>query len=117
MIDYLTDLAWSGNVRELENFIERIVAIAPVESEIVDHEHLPPDHKKVWKTHTSKPVDIGVSLFHKTTQFEADVIRKSLQNHNWNQARAARELDVSEATIRYKMKKLNIKKTVKPEKI
>ena len=38
------------------------------------------------------------------------MIIKALQNNNWNQTRAARELGISRDNLRYRVKKYEIKK-------
>ena len=40
--------------------------------------------------------------------YECDLLRKVLSSHNWNKSAAARALNISEAVIRYKIKRLKI---------
>ncbi len=42
--------------------------------------------------------------------YEAEIIKKTLIECDWNQSEAARRLNTSEKNIRYKMEKLNIRK-------
>jgi transcriptional regulator with PAS, ATPase and Fis domain len=110
LINYLLSYKWSGNIRQLENFIEHLVALASPDMEILDHEILPEEYRKEWKSHQPKKKTSSVSLFNRVAEYEAELIRKSLTDNNWNQARAARALKVSEATIRYKINKFGITK-------
>jgi transcriptional regulator with GAF, ATPase, and Fis domain len=112
LIDYFSSYDWSGNIRQLENFIEHLVALAPPNVEILDHEILPKEYQKEWKLHQPKKKSHSTSLFKHLADYEAELIRKSLTDNDWNQARAARDLKVSEATIRYKINKYGI---VKPK--
>jgi len=113
VIDFLAIHPWPGNIRELENFIERIVVMAPVEADILDHSILPQEFRKKWSTRKSQAESVNISLFKRVQAFETELIKKILQDHNWNQAGAARALNISEPTIRYKMKKFAI---IKPKK-
>jgi len=110
LIDYLSSYNWSGNIRQLENFIEHLVALAPPETEILDLEILPKEYQKEWKRHQPQKKSPSTSLFKHLADYEAELIRKSLSENNWNQVQAARALKVSEATIRYKIKKFGITK-------
>ena len=42
--------------------------------------------------------------------YEKAMIIKALQNNNWNQTRAAKELGISRDNLRYRVKKYEIKK-------
>jgi transcriptional regulator with GAF, ATPase, and Fis domain len=42
--------------------------------------------------------------------YERKVIEEVLKKNNWNQTAAARSLNISEAVIRYKIKRLQLKK-------
>jgi transcriptional regulator with PAS, ATPase and Fis domain len=110
MIDFLSAQKWSGNIRELENFIERLVALAPARAKMLDHDLLPKEYESDWKIHHPKKKTIKKSLSQSMNDYEAEIIKKTLVDNNWNQVRAARILKISEAAIRYKIKKLGIKK-------
>ena len=43
-------------------------------------------------------------------KFEAELIKKTLIECNWNQSQAARKLQTSEGNIRYKINQLNIQR-------
>jgi len=110
IIDFLKIHQWSGNIRELENFIERLIVLAPPDLEIIDHQILPAEYKKEWKKVKSSlsPQDLSSSLAENVADYESSLIRKALLDNNWNQSQAARALEISEKTIRYKMEKLGI---------
>jgi transcriptional regulator with PAS, ATPase and Fis domain len=103
---------WCGNVRELENFVERIVTLAPQEMKTIDVKILPPEFKKeLHKLEISnEEPEIERSLEEIITEYEKKVVRHALINNDWNQSKAARALRVSEQTIRYKIRKFDIKK-------
>jgi len=109
MTEYLSSQNWNGNIRELENFIERLVVLAPTEAETLDHEILPKEYQDEWKLYQPQKKINTISLFNRIANYEKELIRKTLIENDWNQALAARLLKISEPTMRYKIKKLGIK--------
>ena len=107
---------WPGNIRELENFIERLVTLLPSNSTTLTLDSVPHQLKKELKHNLVDDTEqiTGSSLHESLYALEEKLIRKALTDHNWNQSRAARALRVSEYTIRYKMEKYGI---VKPYKL
>jgi DNA-binding NtrC family response regulator len=49
VLEFMQQRPWPGNIRELENFVERLVALAPPELEVLDYDILPPEVKKEFK--------------------------------------------------------------------
>jgi Nif-specific regulatory protein len=110
LLDYLKQRNWRGNIRELENFIERLIALAPPGAKILDTTHLPKDNlKERDKLKRVVESDSTVqSLKASLAEVEERLMRKALSENGWNQSKAARALGISEQTIRYKMGKLGI---------
>jgi transcriptional regulator with GAF, ATPase, and Fis domain len=112
VIDFMKQRTWNGNVRELENFIERIVTVAPPDASTIEPPFFPTELQKEVENYRSKihssmrPTPIKEQL----DKYEAEIIRKALIECGWNQSKAARKLQTSEKNIRYKMEKLNIQK-------
>ena len=71
---------------------------------------LPTDFQEEWKKEEeiSPKYDLNNSLENNLTEYEKKLIMKVLNECNWNQSEAARQLNISETTIRYKMNKLGI---------
>jgi transcriptional regulator with PAS, ATPase and Fis domain len=115
MLDFLKQHLWSGNIRELENFVERLVTLAPLEMQVIDASILPADFREEWQeVETISPqYDTSNSLEKNLTEYEKKLIMKVLNECNWNQSEAARRLNISETTIRYKINKLGISRTEK----
>jgi transcriptional regulator with PAS, ATPase and Fis domain len=112
VLDYLKQRQWTGNIRELENFIERLVTLTTKGQKIIDRKILPAEFQKELKKlkkdyQTNLPAK---SLNESLTDYEEELIRSTLKNCNWNQSKAARMLNISEHDIRYKMNKLKISK-------
>lgn len=102
---YLKDRNWKGNVRELENFVERIVTILNPDIDIVKNEHLPENLQKEINSVEKK---YELPLVEQLENIERNIILKSLDNSEWNQSESARSLHIPEQTLRYKMKKMGI---------
>lgn len=115
ILEFMQKRKWAGNIRELENFVERLVALAPSESEVIDEEVLPPDLKKQFKRLKSDTADLHVSnsLVDSLAQYERKLIHRVLLENDWNQSKAARALKVSVQNLRYRMKKLGIAMSAK----
>ena len=98
--------AWPGNIRELENVIERLVILAEPETDYIPPESLP-DSIMVY---TIENMPRQGSIQKKKADYEKDMIIKALQKNNWNQSVTAEELGLHESTLRYRMRKFRIKK-------
>jgi len=110
IIDFMQQRQWIGNIRELENFVERLVTLAPATHRILGRSILPKDLLKEFKKVEVILQDRHVtqSLNESIAEFEEGVIRQVLVNNTWNQAKTARQLKISPETLRHKMKKLGI---------
>ena len=115
ILDFLKNHSWSGNIRELENFVERLVTLEPPEMRVIDASILPAEFQEEWqKVEAISPkYDLSNSLEENLLDYEIKLIRKALIECNWNQSKAARQLNISETTIRYKMNKLGISRAEK----
>ena len=103
---------WQGNIRELENFIERLITLVPKGVEEISKKYLPKDLLKEYRKLT-EIAELQISqggLNEQLAELEEKLIRATLQTAGWNQSQAAQALDISEYALRYKMKKLSIVK-------
>jgi len=114
LLDFIRQRNWEGNIRELENFVERLITLAPANIKILEPAILPPEFQKEWQKmkKTSQTTLINRSLDESVAEYEEKLIYNVLVECNWNQSKAARMLRISEHAIRYKMKKLGIKKKI-----
>lgn len=117
ILDFLKQRHWEGNIRELENLIERLVTLSPAEVEILADTCFPPDLKKELDEYRQRHrlTTSRKSLKSELQNFEATLIRKTLEECRWNQSEAARRLQTSEKNIRDKMRQYQIKKSTSPE--
>jgi two-component system NtrC family response regulator len=99
--------SYPGNVRELENMIERAVVLC--RGEIITTQDLPfhlqdERSEKEWES-LGKPKTLPESL----EELEKDLILKALRDHQGVQTKAAESLGISERVLRYKIKKYGIR--------
>ncbi|MCF7885611.1 MAG: sigma-54 dependent transcriptional regulator [Candidatus Marinimicrobia bacterium] len=93
-LDLLLKYEFPGNIRELENIIERTVSLARGDKITSDLLFL--DSEKDTKSR---------DLNTKVANYEKSLIKKALSDNDNNQTRAARDLGVSVTTLNYKVKK------------
>jgi transcriptional regulator with GAF, ATPase, and Fis domain len=113
LLDFIRQRNWKGNIRELENFIERLVTLAPAGTKVLEAKILPKEFQKEWQKFISidQTIPESRSLGESLAEYEEKLIRSVLIECNWNQSKAARVLKISEHAIRYKMQKLGIKRS------
>ncbi|HEY1343129.1 MAG TPA: sigma-54 dependent transcriptional regulator, partial [Bryobacteraceae bacterium] len=98
---------WPGNIRELENVVERIVLLS--RGDEVNMESLPERMRQDRPVieMPSIPVETeGLSL----EAVERELIVQALRKFDWNQTQAARHLDISRKTLMYRIAKYGIEK-------
>lgn len=112
VLEFLQHRHWAGNIRELENFVERLVTLAKPNVKVLDISILPAEFHKEWKNSktSTSGIKITKSLTESLKNYEEQLIRQALIENGWNQSKAARALKISEQTIRYKMGKLCLEK-------
>ncbi len=93
-----------GNIRELENIIERAVVLA--KSDFITLDELP---VHLTRQAFEEEIHAGLSLPERLRRIERQMILEALQRNNFNQLRTAKELGISESTLRYRMKILGLK--------
>lgn len=99
-VEVLTSYHWPGNVRELENLMERLVVMTL--EDVIDLKDLP---KRLIQPVVIAPrVANKKSLTKAVREFEENLVSVALQEYG-TQAKAAKALGVSQATINRKMPK------------
>ncbi|MEK7855673.1 MAG: sigma 54-interacting transcriptional regulator [Acidobacteriota bacterium] len=101
-IDMLMSYHFPGNVRELENAIER--AVLACDSNVIHGHHLPP----TLQTAEVSGTVTALSLASAVDAFERDIIQDALKSTRGNVAKAAKMLDSTERILGYKIKKFGI---------
>jgi two-component system response regulator AtoC len=100
---------WPGNIRELENLIERLVAVS--DKDVIAEEDLPLEfHFAQLEPHGSATE----SLFEDATNtFERNFILRALERCGWNVTGTAEYLGIPLSTLKYKMDKLDVRELAK----
>lgn len=100
----LQDYHWPGNVRQLENTVERAVALS--RSKVLDVEdiHLDTDQPRSAASGNVPFLPDGMTL----ESWEDEMIREALRRANGNKSQAARLLGLSRNALRYRLSKLGM---------
>ena len=101
-IDMLMSYHFPGNVRELENAMERAVLVC--DSNVIHGHHLPP----TLQTAEGSGTVTDLSLESAVAAFERDLIQDALKSNGGNVAKTARALDTTQRILGYKIKKYGI---------
>lgn len=99
-IEFLMMYDWTGNVRELENAIERAIVLTQRDELSVE------DFS--WILSSSKTLEDKKDLTSEIQQFEKESIKNALKKTNWNQSKAAKLLGINRTTLQYKITKYKI---------
>jgi len=97
---------WPGNIRELENLIERLVAVS--DKEWITDEDLPYELHVAQLDKTEGPVTENL-LDRAVSTFERNFIVRALEKSAWNVTGTARSLGIPLSTLKFKMDKLEIR--------
>jgi two-component system response regulator HydG/two-component system response regulator AtoC len=102
VFDILQNYEWQGNVRELENVMERAVILCPYDT--INVECLPCKLKALSGEECTELDELNLP------EMEKRIIRKALDKTSWNQSSAAVILGISRKQLRTKMKNLGLLK-------
>jgi DNA-binding NtrC family response regulator len=106
-MDLLCCYHWPGNVREMENEIQRVVIHADQER-LISSDLLSPSIN-VMKTLIPRAASAKGSLKTRTQQVEAFFIKEALKRHYGNRTRAAEYLGISREGLHKKMARYHIR--------
>jgi two-component system response regulator AtoC len=105
--EILCSYDWQGNCRELKNVIERVVVLENVET--IEPKHLPAALSAGRSVGGESSTEFilpaeGICL----EKFERDIIMQALERAGDNQTQAAKLLDLSYDSLRYRIKKFDL---------
>jgi two-component system NtrC family response regulator len=111
----LVSLPWEGNVRELENTIERAAILC--NGNRIEPEDVQPDSSELGAAHEwssglelNQFIPENLSLAEVLNGIEEKLVRKALDDAAHVQARAAEQLGITKSLLQYKMKKYNLQR-------
>ncbi|MDQ3750213.1 MAG: sigma 54-interacting transcriptional regulator, partial [Acidobacteriota bacterium] len=102
VINVLSNYLFPGNVRELENLIERMVVLS--DGEKITLQDVPQSITKPSETFGNVRIELpaeNISL----DAVEREIIRYALDMHNGNQSQTARYLSITRSALIYRMQK------------
>ena len=110
-INCLCNYNWPGNIRELENLIERLCVFK--DEGIIDAENLPKKYScKKPQINTFESIEIpnsGLDFNSAVDAYEHSLLKKALKKTNWNKRQAALLLNLNRTTLIEKIKKKGLK--------
>ena len=105
-LSILSNYNWPGNIRELENLIERLIAIS--DGDTISENDIPIEYYLA----ELQPSQLGKEdegLLTKACEtFERSFILKVLEKNRWRRKETARSLGIPLSTLKYKLSKLHI---------
>jgi DNA-binding NtrC family response regulator len=96
---------WKGNIRELENMIERAVVLA--REKILKEHHFPGLNIDSYNMPDAYSIEAGLSL----AELEKEAIRKTLKYHHYDKNKTAMSLQIGMATLYRKLKEYGLETT------
>ena len=105
--------AWPGNVRQMENLLERVILMA--RGNMITMEDIPPELKAEVEEAARLPQEVHASQFKEfirsqTGEVEKQLIIRTLEECNGNVTRAAQQLGLSRKGLQLKMIKYDLRK-------
>ncbi len=111
-MDLLLKYNWPGNIRELENLIERMSVL--VEEDVIQTSDLPERIRgdiSSGRIVAQIPFDSGIGFNEAVEQYQKDLILQALNQTNWVKAKAADLLKMNRTTLVEKIKKMKLEST------
>ena len=107
-LDTLCAYEWPGNIRQLENMVERCIVMVP--GDRIEVQDLPPETRDE-ETQLKSAVDllpVQLNLADTLDKLEAALIRRALARADFVQVKAAELLGLSKSLLQYKLRKYGI---------
>ncbi|MDK2919244.1 MAG: hypothetical protein PWQ37_1977 [Candidatus Petromonas sp.] len=102
VVDILKNYKWPGNIRELENFIEKLVLIG--ETEVFKQESINLVFHELQSDIKKKQVEEINYLEGTLEEIERKIIKKVLEEENYNKTKTAERLGITRVTLNNKLK-------------
>jgi two-component system, NtrC family, nitrogen regulation response regulator NtrX len=100
--------SWPGNIRELKNFIERLMIMTP--GQVIRPDDLPADFRNVPQTRNEEAIHFQhPTLKAARYSFERDYLMRKLEENGWNISVTAARIGLERTHLHRKMKAFGIK--------
>ncbi|MBU8657874.1 sigma-54 interaction domain-containing protein [Bacillus pumilus] len=113
-LDRLRSYSWPGNVRELENVLGRAMIFLNPQEEWIDEDHISfmesEEHEEKEQQELAVSQFEGETLSDAVEAFEAQLIKQTLEKHQFNRTKTAKTLGISIRNLYYKMDKYQLAK-------
>jgi len=96
VLEILSNYSWPGNIRELQNVLERALNLC--NDTVLTVDFLPPEVKNLKTPKEFMPIK----------NYERELIKQLLQKHNRNITRVAKEMGIARTTLYNKISKYNL---------
>ncbi|MHA4765985.1 sigma 54-interacting transcriptional regulator [Bacillus altitudinis] len=110
----LRSYSWPGNVRELENVLGRAMIFLNPQEEWIDEAHIAfmesDEHEEKERQELAVSQFEGETLSDAVEAFEAQLIKQTLEKHQFNRTKTAKTLGISIRNLYYKMDKYQLAK-------
>jgi len=103
------DYLWPGNIRELENEVERLIVLSGDDLRI-SADTLSPRIRDFGENTKFQGVRVAGKLKDTLEELEKTMIKEGLKRTNWNKSRLAKELGISRAGLIMKVEKYHLDK-------
>jgi two-component system, NtrC family, response regulator HupR/HoxA len=108
-MEKIFDYPWPGNIRELENEVERLIVLSGEEPRI--SAELLSQRIRDWGENAKvQGVRVAGKLKDALEELEKTMIKEGLRRTNWNKSRLAKELGISRAGLIMKVEKYGLDK-------
>ena len=111
-LEMLERYSWPGNVRELRNQVERMVIMSP--GHVIQLEDLAAEIRTFKGRAAQSTLDVGgfesATLHAAKQELEQTLVRRALEQNDWNVTKAAEALGIERTNLHKKMKQYGITK-------
>jgi transcriptional regulator with PAS, ATPase and Fis domain len=108
-MEKMFDYGWPGNIRELENEMERVTVLSGTDTKIVP-ESLSPRIREATEKQKSQGARVFGKLKDALEELEIQMIREGLRRTGWNKSKLSKELGISRAGLIMKVEKYGLDK-------